>query len=239
MMVFRSSPTAMDSGLKRFVASFSTSDCGMTPDGALENFLDQRDDLMAGRTPRLTADGFTVKDLCNSFLTAKRHQQEAGDITRRTFDDYFTTCETLLSAFGKRRLVDDLSPRDFESLRASLAKTRNPNTLGNEVTRIRVAFKYAYDADLIEHPMKFGPTFKRPAKRILRAVRQGKDKKLFSAKEIRDILEIASKPMKAMTLLGINCGFGNRDCGTLPFSALDLKTGWVDFLRPKTSVECS
>ena len=95
-------------------------------------------------------------------------------------------------------MVDDLSPRDFDALRASLAKTRNPNTLGNEVTRIRVAFKYAYDADLIEHPIKFGPTFKRPAKRILRAVRQRKDKKLFSAKEIRDILEIASKPMKAM-----------------------------------------
>jgi hypothetical protein len=124
------------------------------PTGALEKYLDQRDDLMAGRTPRLTADGFTVKDLCNSFLTAKRHQQEAGDITRRTFDDYYVTCETLLSAFGKRRLVDDLSPRDFNALRASLAKTRNPNTLGNEVTRIRVAFKYAYDADLIEHPIK-------------------------------------------------------------------------------------
>jgi integrase len=43
--------------------------------------------------------------------------------------------------------------------------------------------------------------------------------------------------MKAMTLLGINCGFGNRDCGTLPLTALDLKTGWVDFPRPKTSVE--
>ncbi|MEO2045662.1 MAG: hypothetical protein ABGX16_03710 [Pirellulales bacterium] len=105
-------------------------------DGALEKYLDQRDDLQAGRATRQDKYGFTVKDLCNLFLTAKRHQQEAGDITRRTFDDYYATCENLLSAFGKRRLVDDLSPQDFESLRASLAKTRNPNTLGNEVQRI-------------------------------------------------------------------------------------------------------
>lgn len=33
-------------------------------DKALENFLDQRDELMAGRTPRPTVDGFTVKELC-------------------------------------------------------------------------------------------------------------------------------------------------------------------------------
>jgi integrase len=42
--------------------------------------------------------------------------------------------------------------------------------------------------------------------------------------------------MRAMVLLGINCGFGNADCGTLPLSALDLEGGWVDFPRPKTGI---
>jgi integrase len=40
-----------------------------------------------------------------------------------------------------------------------------------------------------------------------------------------------------MILLGINCGFGNNDCGTLPKTALDLKNGWVDYPRPKTAIE--
>ena len=40
-----------------------------------------------------------------------------------------------------------------------------------------------------------------------------------------------------MILLGINCGFGNNDCGTLPKRALDLKTGWVNYPRPKTAIE--
>jgi integrase len=39
-----------------------------------------------------------------------------------------------------------------------------------------------------------------------------------------------------MVLLGINCGFGNSDCGNLPQTAVDLKTGIIDFPRPKTGI---
>ena len=38
---------------------------------ALELYLEQKDDLHAGRTPRAKSDGLTVADLCNHFLTAK------------------------------------------------------------------------------------------------------------------------------------------------------------------------
>jgi integrase len=38
-------------------------------------------------------------------------------------------------------------------------------------------------------------------------------------------------------LLGINCGFGNADCGRLPLSALDLDSGWVSYPRPKTGID--
>ena len=44
-------------------------------------------------------------------------------------------------------------------------------------------------------------------------------------------------PMQAMVLLGINCGFGNADCATLPVKALDLQAGWVRFPRPKTGID--
>lgn len=39
-----------------------------------------------------------------------------------------------------------------------------------------------------------------------------------------------------MILLGINCGFGNNDCATLPLSAPNLDGGWVEFPRPKTGI---
>jgi integrase len=43
--------------------------------------------------------------------------------------------------------------------------------------------------------------------------------------------------MRAMILLGINCGFGQTDISTLPRTAIDLESGWITFPRPKTSAE--
>jgi len=39
-----------------------------------------------------------------------------------------------------------------------------------------------------------------------------------------------------MILLGINCGFGNADCGNLPRSAVSLEAGIIDYPRPKTGI---
>ena len=59
---------------------------------------------------------------------------------------------------------------------------------------------------------------------------------LFTAEEVRLVRDNASPQLKAMILLGINCGFGNADCGLLPLSALDLENGWHKFPRPKTEM---
>lgn len=213
--------------------------CADDPKGeaALQKWLDEKDDLLAGRTPNRNREGLTVHQLCNAFLAAKDGQLAAGDIARQSFIDYRDTCQIILDRFGKTRLVDDLRPADFEALRAWLAKRYATTTLSNEVQRIRTTFKYAADAELIERPVKFGPTFKRPAKRVLRADRQRKGPRMFEARELRKLLKGADDQLRAMILLGINCGFGNADCGRLPKSALDLRNGWVNFPRPKTAIE--
>jgi len=70
------------------------------PEGALQRYLDQRDDLHAGRTPRASGDGLTVRDLANQLLTAKKRQAEAGEISLRTFQDYHSTCRRVVETFG-------------------------------------------------------------------------------------------------------------------------------------------
>lgn len=50
---------------------------------------------------------------------------------------------------------------------------------------------------------------------------------MFEAQELRRLIAAANVQLKAMILLGVNCGFGNADCGTLPLSALDLDGGFV------------
>jgi hypothetical protein len=55
---------------------------GTDSDAALAKYLDQRDDLQAGRTPRVQGDGLTVRDLCNRFLTSKKALLDGGNCRR-------------------------------------------------------------------------------------------------------------------------------------------------------------
>jgi hypothetical protein len=152
------------------------------PEGVAAERLrrEQMDDLLAGRKPRpQDADGLTVKQLCDRFCSLKEDLADAGDITRQTFPDYARTAKGVADAFGRNRVVDELKPDDFEALRASFAKRCNPNTLGNEVQRVRVLLRYAYDASLIDRPVRFGPTSKRPQKRVIQAERRRRGSRLF------------------------------------------------------------
>src|SRR5262245_2876527 len=74
------------------------------PIGALNKYLEQKDDLHAGRRPRAAGDGLTVRELCNRFLTSKRHQLDTHELSPRTFADYHATCELVIRGFGRERL---------------------------------------------------------------------------------------------------------------------------------------
>jgi integrase len=204
------------------------------PQGALERYLDQRDDLYAGRQPRTDQGGITVRELCNRFLDAKRQKLETGELSELTWKDYQRTCRRLVEFIGPSRSVAHLGPDDFERLRAEFSKTNGLVGLRNQITHTRMVFKYAADADLIASPVKFGPSFQPPSRQ---SIRRNRSVKMFEAAEIKRILEHSKPEMKAMILLGVNCGFGNADCGRLPISALDLDRAWVTFPRPKTGVE--
>ena len=206
------------------------------PDAALAKYMAEKDALHAGRKPREATDGITVKELCNRFLNAKRALVESGELTNRSWEDYKAVCDLLVPHFGKARLVNDLDPDDFAALRRKWAKKWGPVTLGNVIQRARVVFKFAFDDGLIDRPVRYGQAFKRPSRKVVRIDRAKKGPKLFAAGEIRRLLDAAGPTMKAMVLLGVNCGFGNADCGRLPQSAVALESGVIDFPRPKTGI---
>lgn len=206
------------------------------PDGALENYLRQKDALHAGRKPRMETEGATVKDVANHFLNTKQGLLDAGELSTRTWAEYKAATDLIVGSFGKQRLASDLDPDDFAKLRNRMAKQWGPHRLAKMIQYIRCAFKHAFDAGLIDRPLRFGPGFNRPSKKTLRLHRAEQGPKLFTAKEVRQMLDAGGPALKAMILLGINCGFGNADCGNLKLSALDLEGGWVDYPRPKTGI---
>jgi integrase len=208
------------------------------PEGkaALTKWLDQKDDLLAGRTPRVASDGLTVRDLCNRFLTNRKGKMESGELSPISFADYHATCARIVKAFGGTRLVMDLDATDFEQFRRSMAKGWSPVTLANEIQRVRVVFRYAEQNQLIPVAIRYGSEFKKPSRKVLRRERQTKGLRMFEALELRAILAKATAPLKAMILLGANCGLGNYDITCLPRAAIDIKLGWLDFPRPKTAI---
>jgi integrase len=205
------------------------------PDKALKLYLDQKDDLLAGRVPD-TGDGLTMRDLVNYFLTSKKRKIEGGELEQRTWDDYDDICKKVLQVLGKTRRVDNLRPTDFEKLRAKFAKTHGPVTLNSDIRRAKVLFNFASTKELIDRPVRFGDGFQRPTVAVLRKARQAKGPRMYSAEDLGRIIDKAGVQMKAMILLGINCGFGNNDCAKLTFKPLSLETGWITFGRPKTGI---
>jgi integrase len=206
------------------------------PDGALAKYLGQKEDLHAGRKPRPDPGSATVKDMANAFLNHKQSLLDAGELSPRTWGEYKETCDLLVGRLGKHRLASDLGPDDFAGLRNYMAGCWGPVRLGNAIQRVRSVFKHAFEAGQIDRPVRFGPGFNRPTKKVLRLHRAAQGPRLFTAEEIRSLIGAAGTPLKAMLLLGINCAFGNADCAHLPLSALDLGRGWVDYPRPKTGL---
>src|SRR5262249_52316780 len=160
-----------------------------------------------------------------------RHLRDTREIAARTFDEYHASGQAVIGAFGWSRAVTDLRPEDFEAYRTKIAKTVGPVRLGNEIQRVRSLFQYAFDAGHIDRPVRFGPGFKKPSKKVLRLHRASRGSRMFERDEIQKMLAGVSvlRPrrhlpgiqLKAMILLGVNCGFGNADCGRLPPSAPD------------------
>ena len=112
------------------------------PEGALQRYLDQKDELYAGRTPRAVGDGLTVRGLLNHFLTSKRRLVDSGDLVPVTFEGYHTICKYIAKSINLSRLVSDLTIEDFERLRSDLANIHGPTTLSNDVTRGRTSAQY-------------------------------------------------------------------------------------------------
>lgn len=209
------------------------------PDGALAKWLKEKDYLLNGLAVPDDADpdALTVMELCNDFLKTKKHLVSTKDLSTVSFADYHATCQRVIDKFGKDRTVVSLTPTDFLALRAAIAKTRGPVSLGNEVNRVRILFKFAFTETLIDKPVNFGTAFVRPKEKVLRKERRKRGKRIFAADDIRKLVETAGTQMKAMIYLAINAGLGNTDIGCIPMGAIDLKSGWLDFPRPKTSVD--
>ena len=96
-------------------------------DAALQKYLDEKDELHAGRTPRKGGDGLTIRELWNRFLTAKGRLVDTRELSDRMIANYDSACEKIIGAFGRNRLVTDLAAAN--EVRASMGADRREGKL--------------------------------------------------------------------------------------------------------------
>ncbi len=225
------------------------------PDGALQKYRLNLDDWQAGRKPRPqptttedTADGVRVHHIVNQFLAAKQKFRDNGELAPRTFAMYERCAKDFAKHFGRDRLVEDITPTDWQEYREHLLKdgkkgrdgkpvARSLVSLANELRAIRIMLNFAFDNEILDKPLRVKTLLKAPSKKNIRAESNAKPQRMLEAEELRQVLQAASVPMRAMILLGINGGCGQGDVAALPTNAVNLKTGWVGFARIKTAVQ--
>jgi integrase len=202
---------------------------------AIELWLDQKDDLLAGRAPRGKSGAATVADVADAFMVFKRELVDSGELTERTWSGYKEAADILVSKLGPLT-ASELTPTDFQKLRATMAAKWGPVRLGNMIQVVRSVFLFGFDQGILESSVRFGQGFKKPSAKTLRKSRAANGPKMFTPEQIKALLKHASPNLKAMALLAINGGLGNTDVAELPIDALDLKAGWLDFPRGKTGI---
>ena len=205
------------------------------PDAALQLYLKQRDHLYAGETPQ--DEGITVADICEQFYAWKSSLTEIGELKPVTLKDYDLACTQLTKALGKYALIA-LRPQHFERYRTVLAKTwTTPITLGVAIQRTRTIFKWAYDMELIDKPIRYGQGFNKPNRKTVRQHQQQSDARLpFTNEELHKLFEGANSRMQTFMLLGLNCAFGNTDISEFNHGHMKHGETVIDYPRPKTAI---
>jgi len=206
-------------------------------ESALTLYQQQRDDLYAGRKPRSDRDGLTLGYALDHFLSSKKLLEQAAEIGTRSYSEYERTCDRVATSIDRHRLLSDIDLSDLQKLRADLSKGKRGQlgvtTIKGDLTRARMVFLYVNEY-LAEKPIPYRKPLKSPSRKQQRALSNERGPRMFEREEIKAMIKAASPQLAAMIYLGINCGFGNNDCGMLPMDKLDLNTGWHTYARPKT-----
>ena len=204
------------------------------PQGALKVWKEFEAKHVLGMQPKTSNDsgGATVVGMVTGFLDSKQNKVDRGDLSPRTLNQYVIAGRWLVDGIGRHRLIETIGPADFTKLRNSFPANWGTVFSDARIMHVRTMFKWAYDNDVIDRPVKYGSDWSKTPKKRVRLEQQAKQGKEFTKKETLALLEAAQPQIKAMILLGLNAGYGNLDCARL--RTTDVKGVWLDVPRGKT-----
>jgi integrase len=198
---------------------------------ALQCYLEQAAMLHSGKIVSLVSDNkdISIKYLSNLYLEHQQSRAAVGQIKLRHIYDQKILLRSFVSSVAPNRAVSEITTLDIQNYVSRLIKKKkSANTINNQMAVIKALFNWAIENEVIER----GPNLKA----IKKITKIKTEKPIFTTEQINTLFQHADVQMKAMILLGLNCGFGCTDCAELKWDNLDLENSRVVFPRGKTGI---
>lgn len=182
--------------------------------------------------------GPTVGLVMDQWVESRLRDLNKEKIKPSTFAQYKRVAQFQVDQFGMTRVVAGLGPIDFARLADALPEEfgHSAAVLKRVVTITRMPWAWAYDNAILDKPVRYGRDLKAPSEGVRREQRFGRGRQIFTAKEIRSMLDQANPMMRAAIMLGINGGYTQSELAKLVIPEVDLEDALVDHLRPKTKI---
>lgn len=205
-------------------------------EAAYREWLIRGPDLLAGRTgARRTVAGelVTLKDLGNHWCASVAAKVRKGERSQRTYEKYVALAKLIAATLGQKTIVQELTPRHFQRLSAAFARFSLVRR-SDLIAGTKSMFNWGVGAEMLKRVPAYGPDFRQPEARDLRAARHAAGSKALDREVILRLIAEADPHLRACILLGINCGFKATDCATLTRTMLNLDKSLIDGYRHKT-----
>ena len=145
----------------------------------------------------------------------------------------------MVAFWGAGWAAESIGPDDFERLGYNYPPTWKLRRRKREIGAVRSVFTYVVTKEKIART-RFG-TFRGPSRDELDGERFARERqhgtREFTPEQLRQVIDAAPMPLRAMIFLAVNCGYGNTDVATLPLAYLDLDGGWSNYTRPNTTIK--
>lgn len=165
---------------------------------------------------------YTVKSWLDSWLTGRTDASKATIIEYRRVIDLF---HKYLGARADRPLTT-LQPKQIEDFKSHLAKRVAPSTVNKSIKVLKASFSNA----VAKRQLEFSP-----AEHIENIEVEEGNRRPFTDKELKDLLNVADKEWRTMILVAFYTGLRLRDCANLTWQNVELHTNTINVLTEKTN----
>jgi integrase len=198
---------------------------------ALQKYLAQATYLHGGQASaqKVSNSRMTLKHLCALYLDYQHSKVRAGDLGATHYNDQIYSLDKFMAFIGKGKRIRSISTLDLQGYKRKLQSGRgSAHRLNIHIGAMKAMFHWARRNDVLQDVPNIDAVSR------TRIVHH--EMFTFSSDQIKKLLRAANSKMKAMILLGLNCGFGCTDCARLKWPDIDLDNGRVQLPRSKTGV---